>query len=78
MRLWHCLLVFFLILGTGLLGIHNYKTAYETARAELLQARQEIDILKTMAISQEWYIADEKRKNAAHTEYIKIFKAVEK
>ena len=78
MKPWHCLLVFFLILGTGLLGIHNYKTAYETARAELLQARVELDILRAMASSHEWYIEDEKRKNRALEEVIKIEEAGEK
>jgi hypothetical protein len=73
MKLWHCLLVWFVLLGIGLFGMHNYKTAYETTKAELAQAKLEITVQKTKLSAQEWYIADEQRKNAAHAEYIKMF-----
>ena len=40
---------------------------YETIN-ELSKVQQKAEILATMATCQEWYIADEKRKNAAYRE----------
>ena len=41
---------------------------------KLKRAEKEIDILKTYNLSIKWYLADEKRKNAALTERINEYK----
>ncbi len=41
-------------------------------RDQLKKAQMEIRWLETKASSQEWYIADEQRKNAAFREYIEL------
>jgi len=61
-----------LIFGTCLFAIHEYRTAFEIVQAELLKARQEIQVLKTFNSSQEYYLADEKRKVAAYEEKIML------
>ena len=42
----------------------------QTCHDDLKHAQQESTYLQTKNSSQEWYIADEKRKNAAFLEYI--------
>ena len=51
------------------LGV-NYGYKNQPCSDDLRQAQQEITYLQTKNSSQEWYIADEKRKNAAFLEYI--------
>ena len=50
------------------------QAGHERCLTETIRADKEmVDILKTLRTSQEYYIADEKRKNAAFQEVVEIY-----
>jgi hypothetical protein len=58
-----------LIAISFLIGV---KSGIDRSRSRLSKTKTEISILRTKLSSQEWIIADEKRKNAAFQEVIEM------
>jgi len=58
-----------LIAISFLIGV---KSGINRSRSQLSKTKTEISILRTKLSSQEWMIADEKRKNAAFQEVIEM------
>lgn len=53
-----------------IIAVCSFLMFLHSARVITLKHQQKVELLERVNASQAWYLADEKRKNAAHREYI--------